>query len=299
MARKNRNAGAAPLTSPQTREEIYLANIAGLVATKPAYPYTRTERYLDAISSGTSGLAARVTALETGKVNTLGKGDNLLINSHFYRPINQRGIAPDTWISATDPATYNFIDMWKITSGRAKFTSAGVVLEGTMTQKLEFAPIGDVIASALTTEGYVTPVYDTETRTFSITGSGETLVAAKLERGTVQTLYSGNTLLDCAPEFAGELVKCQRYFESNIEWQAIVDSNGFYRNTIPYKVTKAKAAIPYIGDAVYWNGTMWADATSNVSAAALDNKPEYGCVIAVTGLPAGVIFTVQIVARTD
>ena len=67
MARKNRNAGAAPLTSPQTREERYLANIAGLVATKPAYPFTRTERYLDSISSSTSGLADRVTALETGK----------------------------------------------------------------------------------------------------------------------------------------------------------------------------------------------------------------------------------------
>lgn len=67
MARKNRNAGATPLTSPQTREEIYLANIAGLVAAKPQYPFTRTERYLDAISSSTSGLADRVTALETGK----------------------------------------------------------------------------------------------------------------------------------------------------------------------------------------------------------------------------------------
>lgn len=51
MARKNKKAGAAPLTSPQTREEIYLANIAGLADTKPAYPFTRTERYLDAICS--------------------------------------------------------------------------------------------------------------------------------------------------------------------------------------------------------------------------------------------------------
>lgn len=49
MARKKKNAGAVPLTSPQTREEHYLANIAGLVGTKPEYPFTRIERYLDAI----------------------------------------------------------------------------------------------------------------------------------------------------------------------------------------------------------------------------------------------------------
>lgn len=113
MARKNRKAGAAPLTSPQTREEMYLANIAGLVATKPAYPFTRTERYLDAISSGTSGLADRVTALETGKLNVIGKGVNLLDNAYFIGggtagafPVNQRGNTTGTI------STEGFIDRW-------------------------------------------------------------------------------------------------------------------------------------------------------------------------------------------
>ena len=70
MARKKKNAGSVPLTSPQTREEHYLANIAGLVETKPEYPFTRVERYLDAISSVDSGLEDRVAALETGKAPT-------------------------------------------------------------------------------------------------------------------------------------------------------------------------------------------------------------------------------------
>lgn len=70
MSRKKKNAGSAPLTSPETREEHYLANIAGLVGTKPEYPFTRVERYLDAISTGTSGLADRVSALEIGKAPT-------------------------------------------------------------------------------------------------------------------------------------------------------------------------------------------------------------------------------------
>ena len=99
MARKKKNAGAAPLTSPQTRGEHYLANIAGLVGTKPEYPFTRTERYLDAISGSTSGLDDRVTALEIGKLDVVGKGVNLLDNAYFIGggtgygvfPVNQRG----------------------------------------------------------------------------------------------------------------------------------------------------------------------------------------------------------------
>ena len=115
MARKNRNAGATPLTSPQTREEIYLANIAGLVAAKPQYPFTRTERYLDAISSSTSGLADRVTALETGKLNVIGKGVNLLDNAYFIGggtagvfPVNQQGY---TGASAY-PNSGRTVDRW-------------------------------------------------------------------------------------------------------------------------------------------------------------------------------------------
>lgn len=98
MARKKKNAGVVPLTSPQTREEHYLANIAGLVGTKPEYPFTRVERYLDAISGSTSGLDDRVTALEIGKLDVIGKGINLLDNAYFIGgggtgklPINQRG----------------------------------------------------------------------------------------------------------------------------------------------------------------------------------------------------------------
>lgn len=123
MARKNKKAGASPLTSPQTREEMYLANIAGLVNTKPEYPFTRTERYLDAISSGTSGLADRVTALETGKLDVIGKGINLLDNAYFIGggtgygvfPVNQRGK------SSYSGAGYG-IDRWYFSNARQSVT---------------------------------------------------------------------------------------------------------------------------------------------------------------------------------
>ncbi len=137
-------------------------------------------------------------------------------------------------------------------------------------------------------------------------GHNVIIIAAKIEIGPISTLSLRSSqisgvyrLADTSPDYGMELAKCQRYYEAGIEWQAIVDANGFYRNTIPYKVTKAKAAVPSVGGAVYWDGTVWADASGNVSIAALGNKPEYGCIIAVTGLPAGAIFDVQIAASAE
>lgn len=77
MARKKKNAGSAPLTAPETREERYLAKIAGLVDTKPEYPFTRIERYLDAIadSTGFSPTEAQLAAMNSGataeKINAI------------------------------------------------------------------------------------------------------------------------------------------------------------------------------------------------------------------------------------
>ncbi|MBO7734263.1 MAG: hypothetical protein J6S67_16985 [Methanobrevibacter sp.] len=129
MARKKKNAGVVPLTSPQTREEHYLANIAGLVGTKPEYPFTRTERYLDAISSSSfSPTESQLAAINSGataakidsiamKTPVIGKGVNLLDNWYFiggdlegahYFPINQRG----SWSFWNVEHNGYFIDRW-------------------------------------------------------------------------------------------------------------------------------------------------------------------------------------------
>lgn len=127
MARKKKNAGSVPLTSPQTREEHYLANIAGLVETKPEYPFTRVERYLDAISGSTSGLGDRVTALEIGKLDVIGKGINLLDNAYFIGggtagkfPVNQKGA---TSYNATGAIC---IDRWVLNQNTLSLTAAGL-----------------------------------------------------------------------------------------------------------------------------------------------------------------------------
>lgn len=66
MAKKKTlvSRAVSDLTSPQTREERYLANIAGLVDTKPSAPFSRLERYLDAIATATGGSAEAIAAIQ-------------------------------------------------------------------------------------------------------------------------------------------------------------------------------------------------------------------------------------------
>lgn len=124
-------------------------------------------------------------------------------------PINQKG--QTSW-SAAGP----MFDRWKLVSGTASLTAAGVTLNGTMAQVLENDPPGATTATALTTTGIVDCTYDSGAKTFTITGTGETFLAAKLELGSHQTLArqdeDGNwVLLDPPPNFQQELAKCQRY----------------------------------------------------------------------------------------
>lgn len=148
----------------------------------------------------------------TGPTGPRGPGSNpnLLDNWYFPSPINQREKA------GTVTAAGYFIDRWKLVSGSVKLTASGLVLNGTISQVLETAPVGTVKASALTTAGLGSASYNASTKTFTITATGQTLVAAKLELGSTQTLavQSGSSwvLNDPPPDKTLELAKCQRYF---------------------------------------------------------------------------------------
>ena len=144
-------------------------------------------------------------------------GENFLDNAYFVGggsqqgqfPINQRG--QTSW-SAAGP----MFDRWKLVSGTASLTAAGVTLNGTMVQVLENDPPGETTATALTTTGIVDCTYDSGTKTFTITGTGETFLAAKLEIGSTQSLAreddSGNWHVLEIPKYGAELAECQRYF---------------------------------------------------------------------------------------
>ena len=133
---------------------------------------------------------------------------NLLDNWYFGNPVNQRDV------SGTISEAGYFIDRWKLISGSVTLTSAGVIINGTISQILETAVGTNITASALTTTGIVSASYDNASKTFTITGTGQTFIAAKLEFGSQQTLAhqdEDGTWVNEIPDYSTELAKCQRY----------------------------------------------------------------------------------------
>lgn len=140
---------------------------------------------------------------------------NLLHNAIFASgvlglgpvPVNQRGV------SGVISSPGYFIDRWKLVSGTVQITSSGLVLNSTIEQILETSVGQTVTASALSTAGAIDAQYSDATKTFSITATGQTIVAAKLEAGEGQTLALDTTLLPqpCA-DYATQLAICQRFY---------------------------------------------------------------------------------------
>lgn len=157
---------------------------------------------------------------------------NLLDNWYFGNPVNQRGA------SGTISTAGYFFDRWKLVSGSVTINSGGIVLNGTIAQVLEYAVGQTVTATVLTPDGVtdVTPVYDDETKTFTVTTQGKTILAAKLELGSQQTLARqeyGKWVLNEIPDFGTELMKCQRYFE----WMDVQFTSAI-NGSAPYRVVK-------------------------------------------------------------
>lgn len=145
---------------------------------------------------------------------------NLLHNWYFKNPVNQRDVTG----VISDPGY--FIDRWKLISGTVELTDAGLVLNGTITQILE-NPVGDTTtATVLTTKGIdlaagryqsITDSSGKARGEFSISATGQTIVAAKLELGNAQTLamFTGkNWRIADIPDYSDELAKCQQYYVS-------------------------------------------------------------------------------------
>lgn len=138
---------------------------------------------------------------------------NLLDNWYFGNPVNQRGQS-----SYSNTGSYT-IDRWKLTSGSVEVVSGGITLNGTLVQILE-ASIGQTVTtSALLSDGsMITPTYNDNTKTFTLTATGQTIKAVKLELGSDQTLaHNEGTdanpvwVLNEIPNYVEEFVKCQRY----------------------------------------------------------------------------------------
>lgn len=215
---------------------------------------------------------------------------NLLDNWYFGNPVNQRGA------SGTISRLGYFFDRWKLVSGSVTINSGGIVLNGTIAQMLEYAVGQTVTATVLTPDGVtdVTPVYDDETKTFTVTTQGKTIRAVKLELGSQQTLAhqdaDGNWVLNEIPKFGEQLAACQRYY------QRLKASSGYMRFGIsqPYTDTAAGVFIPLQGE-MYTAPTMsssgkfalFAGSTLYGVNLSLDTASPYNAILKAvgTGLP--------------
>lgn len=141
---------------------------------------------------------------------------NLLDNWYFLHPVNPRGVQGTIIPGGPAGTPVIFIDRWKLV-GSAAVTEGGVSLTGELTQTLEQAAGQTVTATVLTANGIdeLVPVYDDSTRTLTITGTGQTIRAVKLELGSVQTLAhqdaDGGWVLNEIPDYGQELARCQRF----------------------------------------------------------------------------------------
>lgn len=181
------------------------------------------------LTGATVGDLVRVSAVDANGKPTSWKhvplceiacNPNLLDNWYFVGggsqqgggqfPINQRG-------QTSYPNAGYTLDRWKLTSGSVSLASGGITLSGTLTQIRE-QPVGrPVTASALLSDGtMITPAYNDSTKTFTLTASGQTVIAVKLELGSEQTLAhqeNGVWVLNELPDYQQTLLDCMRFYQ--------------------------------------------------------------------------------------
>ena len=213
---------------------------------------------------------------------------NLLDNWYFGNPVNQRNV------SGTIDAVGYFLDRWKLVSGSVTIGSNGIILNGTIVQILETAVGTDAIASALTNEGVVVASYDNNSKTISLTGNGQTFVAAKLELCSTQTLAhqeNGVWVLNEIPNYGEQLARCQRYFcrfnfnRNDLFFGTLSDNLNRAWITIPTPVVMRTA--PSVSFSTEFNVVIRGNgfqlaASSNNSAVGADTSTTRCCNILIT-----------------
>ena len=126
---------------------------------------------------------------------------NLLDNSDFTNPVAQAGIGGNHGNQAYA------IDRWILTSGSVSQQEGGLQLNGTITQKLEHLPTGEVSAFVGMASGQASISYSDGAVT--ITSSGGVIAWAALYQGT----YSADTVPGYRPKgYAVEFAECQRFY---------------------------------------------------------------------------------------
>lgn len=193
----------ADYTSAYTGAQIDAAVAKANTALQSLPAHTHTAAEVGALPETYTPPVTSVNGKTGDVVITSGGGAgyayNLLDNSNFRNPVNQRGV------SGTISDAGYFLDRWKLVSGSVSIGSDGITLNGTISQILEMEPAGDVTATA----SAGTASYNATTKTYTITATGVLITWAALYEGS----YTADTLPPYVPKgYAAELAQCKRYY---------------------------------------------------------------------------------------
>lgn len=176
---------------------------------------------------------------------------NLLDNSDFRNPVNQRGV------SGTITATGYFLDRWKLTSGSVTINSGSITLNGTIEQILE----KEAVTATAACDGGATATYDNDTKTVTITGSNTTITWAALYEGG----YTVDTLPTYMPRgYAAELAECRRYYRRYTTFQLPVTITvaAWAAAAIDYTTMRVTPSVTYELEGLYVGNTKYTSVSS-------------------------------------
>ena len=250
--------GNRPLTNANSGQYVIIRNSTITGIDDGLY------RLRNAIRTDTDVTSADLLDITSGGLNTINSDiatrplRNMLDNWYFPNPVNQRG---QSSYSNADAYT---IDRWKLKSGSVSVVpGVGIRLNGTLVQILENAIGQSVVCSALLSDGtMITPTYNDNTKTFTLTATGKTIVAVKLEIGSESTLAhqeNGLFVLNEIPDYWEELEKCKYFFE-RLSGAFTTFGNGYELNSntaIIFGKCASKRTVVGINNNTSINGTIY------------------------------------------
>ena len=152
------------------------------------------KKYVSTIIGAVNSLENGTIVCKQAEIANNVSNPNLLINGNFK--VNQRG---ESTYSIAGRYT---VDRWRLVNGSVSVASNGIVLNGTISQTLEYQPTETVTPSVDNSAGGVSCSY--LNGVFKITATNKLVKWAKLEVGTTPTPFSPKL-------YAEELALCQRF----------------------------------------------------------------------------------------
>ena len=249
-----------------TAEQLECLGLAGGTMTGPIH---MSGQVIDGLNDPTDDTEAARKAYVDKSVRESAPV-NLLDNSDFTNPVAQAGVGGSHGNQAYAA------DRWILTSGSvSQQAGVGLTLNGTITQKLEHPPTGEVSTFVGMASGQASISYSDGAVT--ITSSGGVIAWAALYEGT----YTEQKKPEYRPKgYAAELAECRRYFQiveqGTVRSTPTQDSCQLFANAVsPMRIMNPTATLVYGGLVLTGAGNPAIASVEN--AYATSNTKYWGC----------------------